>query len=101
MSDRGVFGDGDELCPASFADGRVRVEQEAEDVVAHLVVPHVVSDLLDDTGVVTAEDDREVVVDAHLLEHSGGDPVVDWVDGGRVDAHEDLVGRGCGCRQVH
>jgi hypothetical protein len=90
--DRGLLGDGDQLGPGAVARGRVGVRQEAEDLVAGLEARHGVADLLDHAGVVAAEGDRVLVLDAHLGEHPGGDRVVDRVGGGGVHAHEHVVG---------
>jgi hypothetical protein len=57
----------------------IGVQEEPEHLVADSVAADFTADLLDNTGVVTAEDDGELVFDAHLLEHPGGDRVVDRV----------------------
>src|SRR4051794_10892758 len=89
-----VGGDGDELGPAAVVRGRVGVQQEAEDLIPGRVVGDVGPDLLDDAGVVAAEGDGVLVVDAHLGEHARGDGVVDGVDGRRLDADEHLARAG-------
>ena len=93
--DRELLGDGDQLGPGAVAHGRVGVQQEPEDLVAGLVAADGGAGLLDHAGVVAAEDDGVLVLDAHLGEQPGGDRVVDRVDRGGVHAHEHLVvGRG-------
>jgi len=104
--DRGGFrrdlhlrGECDQLGPASLVDGGIRVQEEAEDLVALRITLDICSDCFDGARVVTAEDDRKVVVD-HLPEHSRRDAVVDGVDRGRTHAHNEPVGRGCRIGQV-
>jgi hypothetical protein len=89
--DGGVSGDGDELRPAAVADGGVGVQEKAEDLVAGRVVGNVVTDLLDDAGVVAAEGDGVLVLDAHAGEHAGGDAVVDGVGRGGLHPNEHLA----------
>ena len=54
----------------------IGVQEKPEHLVADGVAADFAADLLDDTGIVTAEDDGELVLDAHLLEHPGGDRAV-------------------------
>jgi hypothetical protein len=68
--------------------------------IARLVAADGGADLFDDAGVVAAEDDRVLVLDAHLGEHAVGDRVVDRVDRGGVHAHEHLVSGRDGFGQV-
>jgi hypothetical protein len=84
----------DQLGPASLVDGGIRVQDEAEDPVAHRITLDIRADCLDDARVVTAEDDRKVVVD-HFPQHPGRDRVVDGVDRGRAHTHDESAGRGC------
>jgi hypothetical protein len=96
-TDGSVGGNGDEFRPTAVASRGVRVHEEAEDLVARRVLGHVGADLLDDAGVVAAQGDGVLVLDAHLGEHAGRDGVVHGVDRGRPDAHEHLAlagGRG-------
>jgi hypothetical protein len=60
-------------------DGRVGVGQEPVDLVTDRVAGDGGPGLLDDAGVVAAEDDRELVV-GHALEGAGGDEGVHRVD---------------------
>ena len=94
-----VLRDGDQLRPAPVVHGRVRVEDEAEDLVADPVAADAGADLLDDAGEVAAEGDGELVLD-HLLQRTRRDEHVDGVDGGGVHAHEQLVVAGVGLRDV-
>ena len=75
--------------------GRVACGDEAEDLVAGREAADTIADLLDDAGVVAAERDGKLVLD-HVLEHPGGDRVVDRVGRGGADAHEHLAGAGVG-----
>ena len=86
-----VLRDSDQLGPASVADGRIGVKHEAKDLVADGVAGDVGADLLDDAGIVAAEDDGELVLDPHLLEQSRGDRVVGRVGRRGMDAHEHLA----------
>ena len=79
----------DALGPGPLPDGRVGVQDEAEHVGAHRE-RRAGPGLLDDTGEVAAEDDREVVLE-HPVEHPGGDRVVDRVDRGGLHPHEHLA----------
>jgi hypothetical protein len=69
-ADEHVLGDGDQLRPASVADGRIGVEEEPEDLVADGVAGDLGPDLLDHADVVAAEGDGVLVLDPHLFEHS-------------------------------
>ena len=71
-------------------DDGVGVHHEAVDLVADGVAGHVGADLLDGAGVVAAQDHRELVLD-HVLEHAGGDGVVDRVGRRGTHPYEDLV----------
>jgi hypothetical protein len=63
------------------------MEEEAEDLVAHGIVVDVGTDCLDSPRVVTAEDDREVVLD-HVPKHPCRDRVVDRIDRRGKNAHD-------------
>jgi hypothetical protein len=67
LADEHVLRDGDQLGPASVMDGRVGVEEEAEDLVAHAVAGDLGAGLLDDAGVVASEDDGELVLEPICL----------------------------------
>jgi hypothetical protein len=67
------------------------VQQEAEYVVAGLVLADGLADVLNHAGVVAAEDDGVLVLEADAGEHPGGDRVVKGVDRGGVHAHDDVV----------
>jgi hypothetical protein len=91
VGDGVVPGHGDQLGPAAVALGRVGVRDEAVDLVAHGVADHVRPHLLDDTGVVSPDDDRELMLD-HAAQHARGDGVVDGIGRRGLHAHEHLVG---------
>jgi len=76
------------------------VQQEPEDPVAGLEVADRGAGVLDDAGVVAAEDDGVLVLHAHLGQQAGGDRVVDRVDRGGVHPHEQLVVARSGVGQV-
>jgi hypothetical protein len=80
-------------------DGGIRVQEEAEDLVAHRIALDVRADRFDGARVVTAQDDRKVVGD-HFPEHPRRDRVVDGVDRRGAHAHNHAAGRGCRIGQV-
>jgi hypothetical protein len=90
-----VLGDRDELGPAAVVDGGVGVQQPSVDLVAGGVAGDGRADLLDDAGVVAAQDDRELIGE-HGLEVAGGDAGVDWVDRGGLDPDQQLPGADLG-----
>jgi hypothetical protein len=64
----------------SVVDGRIRVHEETEDLVADAVAADRGADPLDHAGVVAAENHGELVLEPHLLEHPGRDRAVGRVD---------------------
>ena len=94
-----VLRDGDQLRPAPSVDGRVRMDEETEDLVAGPIAADRGADLLDDAGEVAAEDDRKLVL-GHLLQRTRGDEDVDGIDRGGADAHHELVRSGDRRREV-
>ena len=92
-------GECDQLGPASLVDGGIRVQEEAEDLVTHRITLEVRAECFDGARVVTAEDNRKVVVD-HFPQHPGHDRVVDGVGLGPAHAHNHAAGRHCRIGQV-
>jgi hypothetical protein len=70
-------------------------QQPSVDLVAGGITGDGRADLLDDPGVVAAQDDRELIGE-HGLEVAGGDAGVDRVDRGGLDPDEQLAGADLG-----
>ena len=87
-----------QLGPGPLPTAGVGVQDEAEHVGAR-GERGAGPGLLDDAGEVTAEDDREVVLE-HPVEHPGGDRVVDRVDRGGLHPHEHLAVGGDRCGEI-
>lgn len=66
------------------------MHEKPVDLVSHGVATNRRTHLLDHARVVTSERHGELVLD-HPLEHTGRDRRVSPVDGGRVDAHEQIA----------
>jgi hypothetical protein len=81
-------------------DGRVGVQEEAEHLVADGVAGDLGPDLLDDAGVVAAADGGKLVLEPICVSIPAAIPLSAGLTEGGVHAHEHLLRRGCGRRQV-